>query len=465
MKVAARFMGTVLGLTSLACAEFKMDPDHFGASIDFGQVMRVDYPATNINDLQPLNRTGVFLTNSGSYDKRFEVRLTIGGLFWYALPERSATQTHILFGPGVGEAQGLYKFGNPEAPTASLQLGLFGHKYNPDAKNLGEYLFRSGAYPGYIWTGGWSYVNSAAYLAQGIRLNVPMFSGALSHDFTLYMERDILPAHDLTPAYLLTWKPTGFLEVGAGLAWQNGISFKPDSILQPHDLRNAYSKNSGLPLTDAERNAPGLSRDSLDYYSFQGFKGMARLSADIGLLAGLPANSFKIYSEIALLGFKDYPFYYENKSERMPLMAGINIPTFGLLDMLSFECEYLKSPFKNNIHSVYINRMPLPLGETENDPTQYRRELWRARSLAGGSAADTLSFDSLTTRFESEATRDDFKWTLYARRKIMEGISITAQAASDHFRPFEIVYARPKSEPITTRAKEWYYVLRLEFGI
>jgi hypothetical protein len=465
MKTAARWLGTALGLVSLGSAEFKMDPDHFGASIDFGQVMRSEFSKSAIKDLQPLNRTGVFLTTSGSYEKRFQLGLTIGGLFWYALPERDATQTRILFGPGVGEAQGLYKFGDPDAPAATLQMGLFGHKYNPDAKNLGEYLFRSGAYPGYLWTGGWSYVNSAAYLAQGFRLNVPMFGGKLVHDVTLYMERDILPAHDLTPGYLLTWKPAGFLEVGAGVAWQNGISFKPDSILSPRDLRNAYSKNSGLPLTEAERNDPALSRDSLDYYSFQGFKGMARISADLGVLAGLPNDQFKIYSEIALLGFKDYAFYYDKKSERMPLMAGLNIPTFGLLDMLSVECEYLKSPYRNDINFAYRERIPLPLGESSSDPTLYRRDRWRARVLANGTAADTLAYDTKTAELESEAEKDDLKWTIYARRKITEGISITAQAASDHFRPFEIVYARPSNEPIMTQAKEWYYVLRLEFGI
>lgn len=465
MKNAARLLGTVLGLAGLANAEFEMDPDHFGASIDFGQVMRVDYPKTAIKDLQPLNRTGVFLTTSGSYDKRFELRLTIGGLFWYALPERDPTQSRVLFGPGVGEAQGIYKFGDPENPVASLQFGLFGHKYNPDAKNLGEYLFRSGTYPGYLWTGGWSFLNSAAYLAQGIRLKVPMFEGKLTHDFTLYMERDILPAHDLTPGYLLTWKPASFLEVGAGVAWQNGISFKPDSILSPHDLRNAYGKKSGLPLTEAERNDPALSRDTLGYYTFQGFKGMARVSADLGVLAGLPAGDFKIYSEIALLGFKDYPFYYEKKSERMPLMAGINIPTFGLLDMLSIECEYLKSPFRNDINYAYRERIPLPVGESTSDPTLYRRELWRSRLLAGGTAADTAAFDSLTSKLNSDAKKDDFKWSIYARRKITGAITLTAQAASDHFRPFEIVYARPANEPITSKAAEWYYVVRLEFGI
>jgi hypothetical protein len=133
--------------------------------------------------------------------------------------------------------------------------------------------------------------------------------------------------------------------------------------------------------------------------------------------------------------------------------------------MLSVECEYLKSPYRNDINFAYRERIPLPLGESSSDPTLYRRDRWRARVLANGTAADTLAYDTKTAELESEAEKDDLKWTIYARRKITEGISITAQAASDHFRPFEIVYARPSNEPIMTQAKEWYYVLRLEFGI
>lgn len=493
-----------------AVAELEIHPKQFGGTLDFGQAVK-GASHSGVKDNQPLNRIGVYLASSGSYDNKFDVKLSIGGLFWFALPEQNPNQTRILFGPGVGQAQGIYRFGDPESPSATLQMGLFGHKYNPDAKNLGEYLFRSGAYPGYIWTGGWSYIDAAAYLAQGFRFALPTFGGALTHELTLYMERDIVPAHDLSPAYLLTAKPTEFLEFGAGIVWANGLSFKSDSVLSPRDARNAYNPATGLPLTQEETRKPGYAmndprvkpdgdpclqdrtvactdgamndgtfvgvtdngvpRSSLKYYTFQGFKGMARFSLDFGKMFDsdmLAPNSFKVYGEGALLGFKDYPFYYEKKLERMPLMMGINLPTFGFLDMLSIEAEYLHSPFRNTISSSYFERLPIPLDESV-DPTQYRRDLWRSRMLPDPGdpayASRAAAYDSLTHVLEDEARQRDWKWSVYAKKKIVNGVNIVAQAASDHSRHFGIVFAKPSREPATTNPKEWYYVIRMEIGI
>jgi hypothetical protein len=485
----------------VAAAEVEIHPKQFGGTLDFGQAVS-NSRNSGVKDNQPLNRVGVYLTSSGSYDKKFDVKLSIGGLFWFALPELNPDQTRILFGPGVGQAQGIYKFGDPEQP---------GHKYNPDAKNLGEYLFRSGAYPGYVWTGGWSYIDAAAYLAQGFRFALPTLGGRLTHELTLYMERDIVPAHDLSPAYLLTAKPAEFFELGAGIIWANGLSLRPDSVLSPRDAKNAYNPATGLPLTQEERNKPGyaltdprvkpdgdpclqdksvacadgttndgsfvsvsdngIPRNTLEYYTYQGFKGILRVSWDIGMMMDsklLTPNSFKLYGEGALLGFKDYPFYYEKKLERMPLMMGVNLPTFGLLDMLSFEVEYFNSPFRNTISSSFFERVPVPLDES-GDPTQYKRELWRTKLLPDPGdpsyAAKAAAYDSLTRHLESEAAKRAWKWSIYSRKKIANGVSLVAQAASDHLRHFEIVYAKPSREPATTNPKEWYYVVRLEMGI
>jgi hypothetical protein len=216
----------------------------------------------------------------------------------------------------------------------------------------------------------------------------------------------------------------------------------------------------------------GTPKNKLKYYTFQGFKGMARASLDVGILMGMKKNSFKFYGEAALLGFKDYPFYYAKKSERMPVMLGINIPTFGLLDILAFEMEYLNSPFENTIDNAYDQRRPLPGG---GEP---RVEAWKSDSLdayeeaCSYDAACTLiranfetRYDVHTLELQDEAKKDNWKWSIYAHRKIMEGISITAQAASDHLRHLDIVYAKPSGVPATTKPSEWYYVFRLEFGI
>ncbi len=43
-------------------------------------------------------------------------------------------------------------------------------------------------------------MNSAAYMAQGARLHWEVFDGALTQDFTLFMERDFAPMADISPS-------------------------------------------------------------------------------------------------------------------------------------------------------------------------------------------------------------------------------------------------------------------------
>ena len=49
------------------------------------------------------------------------------------------------------EGQGIYTFGDdPEKFPLQLALGYFPFKYNPQASNMGEYLFRTGTYPPFV---------------------------------------------------------------------------------------------------------------------------------------------------------------------------------------------------------------------------------------------------------------------------------------------------------------------------
>src|SRR5436190_12752674 len=47
-------------------------------------------------------------------------------------------------------AKGTYLVGEPETPLLKVEAGIFPFKYNPEARNLGEYMFRTGAYPNFI---------------------------------------------------------------------------------------------------------------------------------------------------------------------------------------------------------------------------------------------------------------------------------------------------------------------------
>jgi hypothetical protein len=425
-------------LFSTASAELVRNPTAVGTSIDLGQLVKGDLydGSSHLGRVrnQTLTRTGVYLTESGTYNDRLTVKLTIGGLFWFAIPETKDFQDRrVQFGPGVGQAQGLYAFGsNPKEPSATLQFGLFPHKYS-ESVNLGEYLYRSGTYPGTLVSGGWSYLNAAAYLSQGARLTIPTFSNKLSHDITLYMERDLEPAHDLSPGYMVTFKTGEFLEIGAGLIWSHAISLNSDR-LAPKTDDNAYNTVTKLPV----KNEPGTpTPDSLKaYYTFKGFKTAAHINLDFGALLGgetFSPGDFGIYSEVALLGVENQPYYYEKKSERMPIMIGLNVPTGKILDRLAVEAEHVSSPFPNSNIAVLQGGIPVPV----DDPYKYKI---------------------------NEAKFNDWKWSVYASRKILEGVTVHAQAASDHLRHFNRS-ATPGAQSATSKSNQWYYILRLDFGI
>lgn len=501
-KIAGRvvpFAGTfasallVLALTGTAQGEesdgkWVLQPKHFGASLDLGHISKGEVESEL--DFYGITRTGAYMSIAANYDSRLEVHIGVGGLFWFAASnEVDPVRRLVRYGSGAGEAHGMYSFGDPSAPSAKLQFGLFPIKYSP-SHNLGEYLHRSGTYPGYLISGGWSYMDASSYLASGARFFLPTFDSKVVHEFTVLMERDLSPLNDFSPGYNLTVKPNSFLEFGGGVVWSHGLSTKP-SRLARKEKENAYSKNSNMPVFGAEKclNGNGIcevgreilpvghpdnpftvpfpvvrydttvqakttlsdwqrceSGDCSDigYYTFRGFKTMARATIDFGALIdveAIRAGTFRAYGEVALLGVENQPFFYEKRDERLPMTLGIDVPTFGILDRLSAEFEYNKSRFYNTTYAVNQNQFPIPLGHND---------------LSGG---ETGGYGYMgKTEFE-----DDWKWSLLATRHLTEGLNIRAQVASDHMRHPNF-WGVMSDEPATRTMDQWYYVVRMDFG-
>lgn len=97
--------------------------------------------------------------------------------------------------------------------------------------------------------------------------------------------------------------------------------------------------------------------------------------------------------------------------------------------------------------------LPIPLANTSEDYSVYDLSNPRYTPAAADSMAETFR-------------QDDWKWSIYARKRVIKGMTIHAQAASDHLRHFGFQIAPiPGYAPATERTKDWYYILRLEFGI
>jgi hypothetical protein len=444
-----RTLAAACAISTLATADdvdVKHESTRIGAWIDAGQIWQGEVDFNEEVEKQVVTRSKVALTQSATINEKLVLTGAVGGLFYYSLPVLpSGPHTRLTkFTAVLEEASAHYKFGDLETPWAETKFGLFFQKYNPDAKNLGEYLFRSGAYPGYLQTGGWYILNNAGYFLQGVRASFNLFDGALRPEALLYMERDWEPTYDLSSALMLTFRKPAF-EVGAGVAFAHMLPAK-GSLTTPKKRVNAsYKTPTGKDtlftidqLTDTTFNPPTT------YYTFQGTKLMARASFNIQALLQaeiLNPEDLKIYAEVGVLGVKNYPVYYTDITKRMPMMVGFNFPTFKLVEKASFELEYYNSDFPNSLDDVYQQTFAIPGLGNQEDRQKYINNLGTQRKL-----------------------RDKVKWSFWLQESITPGLGLFLQVASDHFRPMDY-NLKPTYQPVTQNWNDWYYMVRLNFGI
>jgi hypothetical protein len=201
------------------------------------------------------------------------------------------------------------------------------------------------------------------------------------------------------------------------------------------------------PVTEIDGGNPKFVFDSLNFYTFQGVKLMARASIDPKALMPmdiLGPEDLKIFAEWAWLGVKNYPFYYEKPAERMPIMFGINLPAFRLLDVISVQAEYFPSPFLNTLETAY----------------RYSSPTVTFLDSAGISREDPNLFDPN----QSMSKKDDWKWSVFARKTLFHGLNLYTQVARDHLR-LPTFTAENSWAPVTQQPSEWYFLVRLELGI
>lgn len=350
---------------------------------------------------------------------------------------------------GLTEAHGEFDFWTRDNGDHLLRLtaGVFGYKYNPDAKNLGEYMFRTWTYPNVITTGGLEFINTAGAQLSGVSANTRV--GGLSNDLMLTVETERPPVSSLSLTDIVSYDFGGVFTVGAGFMLNNFYNANEEQVT-PRDPRNSYYTLSNGRKLAASRYTYESQGGVLDtnltivdtnYYTFEGQKVMVRAAVDFGkLLAGTPAaallspQDLRLYGEAVLLGVKDYPTYFEKMQDRITYMAGFNLPTFRMLDLLSLEVEYSPNPYKGTTGGALENASATPY-------------------LSDGEWGSYKPFHS-----------DDVKWTLYARKNVFNGFSIYGQAARDHIRMVDVFSTPDKTEFLPYR-DNWYWAIKLGYAI
>jgi hypothetical protein len=364
-----------------------------------------------------------------------EVKLWSGTHPYGILGDESGFPARQWSDVGIADGEGIISFGDVSKPFLQFAAGIMPFKYNPDAYNLGEYLFRSGTYPTYVITS-FDYAYSRV---SGLHLSSTLFKN-LHQDLLLTTETQVLPLLDWSLSYLVNYKVPSLIDVGAGISLYR-IFPAAGVLTTPNKPENQFTNENG----------------EKEYYTFQGTKLMGRVTIDPkGFLPKSFSGLFgsedgKVFAEAAILGTKDYTAtvydstthkyvpdslydYYGDISQRIPIMFGINVPVFKILDVLSVQGEWFKWPHINSLFSqVYHTQYPVPVSTSGIDnPDDLKNGTW--------------------------------KWSVYAKKEVIKGFTLIGQVARDHTF-HEYYYGNYRSEgEVFIKNPDWGWWLKLQYG-
>jgi hypothetical protein len=402
------------------------------ASMESGEIESAWHKDQQFNH-RWLLRNFVNLTGTCYINDNIRVIAGATGKMWYeTFPDEKLTQSPMsprkpMTSFYINQASGIFSFfGGKDNPLLQFELGYFPFKYNPDARNLGEYLFRSGIYPPILFTD----IDKAYERVAGTRLSLNLFNNSL-HIQQLFTQEVQLPSFfDFSLSYLLDYDFKKIVTVGGGIMLCRLISTNA-SVTTPKASQTAFFDSS----------AP----DSIGRYTFQGTKLMVRFSFDPKRLL-FPSGNFlffgkedlKLYGEAAILGTQDYKGdlgaeFYKQMWKRTPIMLGFNAPGFNLLDVIALETEYYQWDRPNAMKNVLENGYPIP-DNPQNPDINYNADNW--------------------------------KWSVYAKKMFFSHFSILALMARDHlfhFSPTDEQRMSDREEMFRTNA-DWYWVLKFGYN-
>lgn len=505
-NMAAGLLMAGAALAGLARAEdgpeVTMKPLHFGGFQEFGMIRSGLLGSTPIQlmDGEWIDHFGTFILQEAVINDRLELQGGLGGVFEWPKPEKTNEEfggsQYKMFYVGPSVAKATYHFGGMDG-MFSFGGGMFPFKYNPDANDLGDYLFRSQPYPTSIMTGGnggLTVIGDQFTVLQGFQGT--MKTGNLTLDMLFTTETGLPPLYDWSLAFLADYKiADGLIDLGAGVSFKRLVQIKPENT-QVEAVENSYFEKNGVwysgqvanynnPATFLSskaralyaKNTPADSalgdalivrsngllaivdslkeggpwRDSsgkfpgAKYYTPAGTMLMARAALDLKKF--FPSDAFsaedlRLYGEVALLGVENYPVFYEKRLQRMPVMVGFNFPTFHMLDLLSVQWEYFDSPNLNNTYTVGEKNWSIPYLPEDG---LFSREEW----------------NDLTQK-------DNYAWSIVARKRVLGALTLNAQVARDHMRTIGTDWfygSRFEPNEILHKTSSWYWMFQLGWNL
>jgi hypothetical protein len=379
----------------------------------FGQIVKGN-DATTPSDEVPIdhqwtNSALIGITLSAQPHERLRLVLSPEFKLNYPYPEMIGKPATVKpFGVAyINEADGIFSFGDIAKPFLQCALGMFSFKYNPDARNLGEFLYRTGTYPTYIFT---DFDFPKARLL-GLKLSTEAVPN-LRADLLFTSEAFMYPLYDFSLCGIASYRLMNAIEIGAGIDLARllpAVESKTSPVWTKTDKPAGYNEY-------VKDTSGGVYQ--YGYYSFKGTKAMARMSIDPKPFFGSPGilgkEDLKLYGEVTVVGLEGYdavnlpdsgyPAYYNDLNARTPRMVGLNLPAFKAFDVLAAELEYFPTNIPNNFMMVQEGMSPVPTisAITAYSASDYRGAHWR--------------------------------WSLFMKKRIINGFIVTGQMARDHLR-------------------------------
>jgi hypothetical protein len=430
----------------------------------------------------------------------------------------------IKFGPGISNAYMQW------APSENMRLdfGYFPYKYNAAAKNMGEYLFRTEAYPTIIYTGGWGWLNDAQYRTLGAKLTWE--TGSFKQDIGFFGEYFNAPIYDISPAYVATFKASGFTVGGAASlhrfinpspktrklltrSYQYYENFFLPEVQSKTKYRVTLDGYGGSASSVDVKYAPGsqpsvaaaqaavwavdsallqaaysytsasqipVLRDSAKSSTTEGraAKYQTMLKEDINSLAGAEQN--------------DTSFYYGNANNagKQPAAVAFDNAAVKLLAFFELDFNAMLGLDGARLGAFNLYGEVAQLG-LKNHPIFYTNSAQRRPIMLGASVPtfgllSNLSFEIeylKNPNIESIAStydkldlppdpdfrykvydQDDTKWSVHASRGLNKFLTLYLQVANDHMR-LKDNFARPEYIPITNEPSHWYWLTRIQWMI
>jgi len=386
-----------------------------------------------------IGQSGGMLSLSSNLDGHWDCGLGLGTVLTQ-LARGSRGQSakwYPFWSAWVDEARVGYTQSWAEDLAFRLDLGTFHYGYNPDIKNFGQYLMHGYVYPGTLEM---SLTGPLGVNQDLTGLLAKVDWRGLSDDFIVNIETQDKPYYDISIADAITWKIGKGIEVGAGINLYRALpanekATSPGKDCQARDL-GINTGQTNQPnvcfILDSVGVDPATGAAIIDTVtgSLSGIKLMGRLRLDPKVWLGMESGAsdkddWVIYSELAVIGTKNYPLYYDNILQRIPVMAGINLPGFGYFAW-SVEVQYYASKFTGDDLGAQ-NGVWLPTLD---------------RSI--------------------NAKRDDWKYSVNASKVFRGHIALKGQFANDDLRLGGYHY-EPAGKEALRSPTDWYWATQLGY--